>query len=115
MDQGLSPNTVIKHYVLLTTALGVAVRLELLERSPMDRVTPPKKQETPLQLLLAGAAARLCSRRWRGRPLELPVKLAAYLGLRRSEICGLRWEHVDLEAGVLSVRRCAPRWAARRC
>ena len=38
MNQGLSPNTVIKHYVMLTTALGMAVRLEMLERSPMDRV-----------------------------------------------------------------------------
>ena len=62
MDQGLSPNTVIKHYVMLTTALGVAVRLEILERSPMDRVKPPKKQETrfsfyspeQLQRLFAG-------------------------------------------------------------
>ena len=36
--------------------------------------------------------------------MELPVKLAAYLGLRRSEICGLRWENVDLEAGLLSIR-----------
>ena len=36
--------------------------------------------------------------------LELPVKLAAYLGLRRSEICGLRWESVDLDAGLLSIR-----------
>ena len=45
MNQGLSPNTVIKHYVMLTTALGMAVRLEMLERSPMDRVTPPKKKE----------------------------------------------------------------------
>jgi integrase len=39
-----------------------------------------------------------------GTPLELPVKLAAYLGLRRSEICGLRWRSVDLEAGVISVQ-----------
>ena len=103
MDQGLSPNTVIKHYVMLTTALGVAVRLEILERSPMDRVKPPKKQETrfsfyspeQLQRLFAAVA---------GTAMELPVKLAAYLGLRRSEICGLRWENVDLEAGLLSIR-----------
>ena len=64
MNQGLSPNTVIKHYVMLTTALGMAVRLEMLERSPMDRVTPPKKKEarfsfySPEQLqLLRGVKA----------------------------------------------------------
>ena len=36
--------------------------------------------------------------------MELAVKLAAYLGLRRSEICGLRWGCVDLREGVLTVR-----------
>ena len=107
MNQGLSPNTVIKHYVMLTTALGMAVRLEMLERSPMDRVTPPKKKEarfsfySPEQLQLLFSAVS-------GTMMELPVKLAAYLGLRRSEICGLRWENVDLEAGLLSIREVRP-------
>lgn len=84
MNQGLSPNTVIKHYVMLTTALGMAVRLEMLERSPMDRVTPPKKKEarfsfySPEQLQLLFSAVS-------GTMMELPVKLAAYLGLRRSD------------------------------
>ena len=33
------------------------------------------------------------------------VVLAAYLGLRRSEILGLRWRDVDLQSGLLSVRQ----------
>ena len=104
MNQGLSPNTVIKHYVMLTTALGMAVRLEMLERSPMDRVTPPKKKEarfsfySPEQLQLLFSAVS-------GTMMELPVKLAAYLGLRRSEICGLRWEDFDDAEGTLKTIR----------
>lgn len=31
----------------------------------------------------------------------LTVKLAAYLGLRRSEIAGLRWQCVDLKANIV--------------
>ena len=103
MDQGLSPNTVRKHYVLLTTALGLAVRLEVLERSPMDRVIAPKLQETRYTFYAPAQLQQLFSA-VAGTMLELPVKLAAYLGLRRSEICGLRWEHVDLDQGVLSVQ-----------
>lgn len=103
MDQGLSPNTVIKHYVMLTTALRLAVRLDVLERSPMDRVTPPKKRETAFRFYSPEQLRNLFAVVVH-TPLELPVKLAAYLGLRRSEICGLRWEHVDLKAGVISVR-----------
>ena len=103
MDQGLSPNTVIKHGALLATALGLAVRLELLERNPMERVTLPKKREAPIRFYSPEQLQALFAA-VEGSYLELPVKLAAYLGLRRSEICGLRWENVDLEAGVLSIR-----------
>ena len=103
MDQGLSPNTVIKQAGILTTALSLAVRMEILDHNPMDRVIKPKKRQTkfsfysPAQLQQLFAVVEKT-------PLELPVKLAAYLGLRRSEICGLRWEHVDLEGGILTVR-----------
>lgn len=40
----------------------------------------------------------------KGHPLELPVKLACHLGLRRSEVLGLRWRDMDLQTGLLSVR-----------
>ena len=36
---------------------------------------------------------------------SLAVKLAAFMGLRRGEICGLHAEDVDIEAGILYVRR----------
>ena len=102
-DGGLSPNTVVKHYVLLTTALSCAVQMELLERSPMDRVTAPRRRETRYTFYSPAQMQRLFTA-VAGTMLELPVKLAAYLGLRRSEICGLRWEHVDLEKGGILVR-----------
>lgn len=38
-----------------------------------------------------------------GTPLEVAVKLAGCLGLRRSEICGLKWRNVDLKRGVLKI------------
>lgn len=38
-----------------------------------------------------------------GSDMELPFALAACCGLRQSEICGLRWKDIDLEAGRLSV------------
>lgn len=103
MYQGLSPNTVIKHYILLNTALRLAVRLEIIDRAPTARVVPPKKKEIHINFYSPEQLQRLFAA-VENTMLELPVKLAAYLGLRRSEICGLRWENIDLEAGLLSIQ-----------
>jgi integrase len=40
-----------------------------------------------------------------GTRLHIPVLLAALCGLRRGEILALRWSDVDLDHGVLQVRR----------
>ena len=39
----------------------------------------------------------------RGDRLELIVVLAAFLGLRREEICGLQWKNVDFEKSTLTI------------
>ena len=36
-------------------------------------------------------------------PLEICVKIAAYYGLRRSEVLGLRWHAIDLEHKTISI------------
>ena len=78
MDRGLSPNTVVKHYVMLTTALGMAVRLEMLDRSPMDRVTPPKKRETRFSFYTPEQLQQLFSA-VQGTMMELPVGMLSSL------------------------------------
>lgn len=40
----------------------------------------------------------------RGNKLELIIQFAAFYGLRRSEVLGLRWDAVDFEAGTLTIR-----------
>lgn len=102
-EKKLSTNTVHKHHILLHTALKAAYRQGILSENPVDRVEPPRLAcprqyfYTPEQLSTLFSAVE-------GHPLELMVKLAGYLGLRRSEICGLRWENVDLERHLIHVR-----------
>lgn len=103
LSEGLSPNTVIKHYTMLFTALERAKRLELLDRNPMEQVLPSRARSVE-HSFYSPAQLRILFRAVEGTVLELAVKLAAYLGLRRSEITGLRWKCVDLENKVILIQ-----------
>ncbi len=101
-EKELSPNTVIKHHNLLTNTLNAAERQEYITKNPMRAVSPPKRRQreakfyTPEQLgILLDKAV--------GTRLELPVFICAYLGLRRGELCGLRWSDVDLEHKTITI------------
>ena len=41
----------------------------------------------------------------RGSDMEIPLLLAATTGMRRSEVCGLRWADIDIKASKLRVTR----------
>ena len=103
-ERGLASNTIRKHHILLHTSLQAACRLGLLRTNPVDLAMPPRYETgsanyyNPEQL---GELLQMVT----GHALELPVRLACSLGLRRGEILGLRWRDVDLEEGTLTVRR----------
>lgn len=103
LNEGLSPNTVIKHYTLLRTALGQAVRLGLLSADPTRQAMPPKGNP-PQYTCYSPQQLRILFQLTEGTTLGLAIKLAAYLGLRRSEIAGLRWRCVDLTAKVVLIQ-----------
>lgn len=102
-DKGLAPNTIRRHHDLLSSALRMAVRQDVLMRCPTERVEPPRvipheaKYYSPEDLKRLYAEVE-------GIWLELVVKLAGCLGLRREEICGLKWTSVDFEQRRIHIR-----------
>ena len=103
-EKNLSPNTVRKHHILLHTALQAACRQGVLPANPSQRATPPTPVSTDVVYYTPARLGRLLQE-VQGHPLELPVRLACHLGLRRSEVLGLRWRDVDLQTGLISVRQ----------
>ncbi len=75
----------------------------MIPANPAQRATPPRATSTDVLYYTPARLSRLL-REVEGHSLELPVKLACHLGLRRSEVLGLRWRDVDLQTGLLSVR-----------
>lgn len=103
-DKGLSPNTVYKHHAVLKKALKFGMSQQFLYKNVADAVELPSKidfegkyyNNSQMNDLLVKVS---------GTNIELPVYLAVYLGLRRSEIAGLKWDNVDLEQRIISIVR----------
>ena len=102
LADGCTTNTVIHYHAIIRKALQTAVKKDILLKNPADKVDRPKKnvfhgsfysEEEMLTLFDAVS----------GDPLELCVKIAAYYGLRRSEVLGLRWSAIDMEHKTISI------------
>lgn len=91
-------------YRVLNAALNLAVRWRLLEHNPLRAVTAPKPRlEAPDVLSVKEANAYLDA--FAGHTLEPLIVLALGAGLRRSELAGLRWSDMDLDAATVTVSR----------
>lgn len=99
----LSPNTVRKHATLLKSAFNDAIKDGQLEWNPARRAKEPPVVPYNANTYSAEQIKYLL-KRMEGHSLEDVVWLAAFYGLRRSEICGLRWQDIDFEQNILYVR-----------
>ena len=101
----LSASTVRHIHAMLHLALDAAVREHIIAWNPTVHAAPPRAERSEMRILTER---------------ELDVFMAAIrrdevwydffyteitTGLRRGEICGLRWDDFDEQNGVLHVRR----------
>ena len=70
----------------------------------IKRLTFPQKEEKEHAFLEAPDIARLIDA-VKNDVIEIPVLLALWLGLRRSEICALEWSDFDLEKKTVSITK----------
>ena len=110
-EAGLSSNTIRRHHDLLSSALRSAVRQDMLSVSPMNRVDPPRPRPKETSFYDNQELKRLYQL-IQGHYLELPVKLAGSLGMRREEICGLKWENVDFQRRLVIIREARTAYGA---
>lgn len=102
LGDGLSAQTVLHVHRALFTALRHAVKLQMIPVNPAEAVTPPKPVQRDVHPMTPADAEMVLSA-VAGTWLDIPVVLALGTGLRRGEICGLRWGDLDLEASRLRV------------
>jgi len=93
----VSPKTVINSYGLICAVLK---DYEI----DIAGIKLPQKFKTKKKYLSAEEIAKLIDAA-RGDDCELPIVMAIWLGLRRSEIMGLCWDKIDFVNGTIEVCR----------
>lgn len=98
----ISSNTVRKHHDLMNSAFKVAVKQGLLLSNPASKVEIPTVKRPEIHYYSLEQLQTLLQLS-EGTRLEVLIKLAGLLGLRREEIMGLTWDHVDFENKVIRI------------
>ncbi|PKM96373.1 MAG: site-specific integrase [Firmicutes bacterium HGW-Firmicutes-1] len=103
-EEGLSKNTVRKHQDLLKSILMQAVNEDKLLKNPLDKIEPIKTKKNEMNFYTVEQLKKLISI-VEGDKLEIVIRLAGILGLRREEICGLKWEAVKFDDKIIVINK----------
>ena len=101
--EGLSPNTVIKHHAIIRSSLQWALKHQYIKYNPADLADKPTRiHYQPSEPYSVEEIIKLLTLT-QNDPIAVPIFLAAFYGLRRSEILGLRWSSIDFNNGWFSI------------
>lgn len=103
LNAGLSANTVIHRHANIRKCLQYAFQIGLIKSNPADRVERPRKVKYVATIYNQEELETLFNV-VRGDPIELAVILAAFYGLRRSEVVGLKWDAIDFEKKTFTIK-----------
>jgi integrase len=105
--RALSPKTVLEVHLIVRAALADALRDEYVTRNVAlsARVPRPPAIRTPEPQSWTAEQLQAFLRAAAGHRLFPAFWTLAMTGMRRSELLGLRWTDIDLDAGTLSINR----------
>lgn len=99
----VKPNTVKHYHAYIREALQFAYKDGLVASNEADKVRLPKI-EPYIGDYYNSEELKELFRIVHGTKIEFPVIMAAYYGLRRSEIVGLKWSAVDFNYKTIQIR-----------
>ncbi len=111
---GLAPKTVLEVHMIVRAALDLAVQRRLLDHNVAHSGHGRRRhaQISPARAWSASELAAFLSAARRQR-LYPALHLAAYTGMRRGELVGLKWADLDRATRRVSVRRTVQSLAGR--
>ena len=104
-ENRLADATICRIHSMLHLAMKTAVREHLIPKNPLDSVTVPKPNYKPMQILNEEQLAAFLAAVDKDEVWRDFFYTELTTGLRRGEICGLKWEDFDEMAHTLKVSR----------
>ena len=102
MENGKTIQTCTHAHVIIRRALEIAYRTDLIPVNPAAKVEKPKspKYEAKYYDLKHLRTLFECLK---GDKYELMYKMTAFYGLRRSELCGMKWNSIDFDKNTITL------------
>jgi integrase len=102
VERGMSTSSLTRVHTTLTRALTWAQRRGKVDRNVSALVETPAGTDRPSQALTVAQVSTVLETAKADR-LEALWVLGLVLGMRPGELAGLRWAHVDFDAGVITI------------
>lgn len=103
-ENGLSAKSVRDIHGILRSALNQALRWQMIPTNPAGVVDPPKASRSRVRAARAGDIPLIVSA-IAGSEWRIPILLVIATGMRRGEVCGLRWEDFNPDHATIAVCR----------
>lgn len=101
-EKNLSNNTIKKHYNLLFDVFKTAVSEDKIIKNPLEKVEKIKVSKREQNCYDLDQMRTLLNIVENDR-MDIVIRLAGLLGLRREEIAGLKWSNVDFKNKELKI------------
>ena len=99
----VSGSTVRREHANIHRALKHAVMMDLIPYNPTDKVQQPKNNDYEAKFYNASQLEALFEAT-KTHKLGLLFQMVAFYGMRRGEALGLKWEAIDFERNVFTIR-----------
>jgi integrase len=105
--KGLKESTVRRSYNTVRKVYAYYYKVEEIEKNPFDHVRAPKKGKPDLSFLdkemMDNLQEALQNDFASGDAMQTAFYIALFTGMRRGEICGLRWKNIDWDKKEINV------------
>ena len=101
----LNPRSVLHVHRVLHTAFEQARKWKLIRENPSRDATAPSVRKSPVRAFTEDEVGRLLAAAADNPVTHCIVATLLITGSRRSELCGLAWDMVDLDRRTIAIKR----------